>query len=97
VSIPADDLDARVEAALGAADAEAALIALVQALYAEGLDEDEVLDLLGAAQLRRRAREAAGQPTDEAAEDALVSVADRVAGFCSPHAALRRTSGRAQA
>jgi len=85
----AQEMHERVEVALRETDAEKALICLVKALCTEGLGEAEVLGLVVAAQGRRRDLEDAGHATDEAAEDAIVSVGDYVSGFCSPHALLQ--------
>ena len=65
----AAELHRRSEVALHDDEAEQAFTRLVRELYAEGLDEAEVLGLMVAVQARRRALEEAAQPKDERVQE----------------------------
>lgn len=78
----------RIEQALLAPDAEAALAQLAREMKAEGLSQREVYDLFES-QLRHHRSD-----SDESSYDALADTMDRIIGWCNPEQRIFETELR---
>jgi hypothetical protein len=79
--MPNPDHMSRIDSALGSAEPEGSLVALIRDLEKEGLDPSEIYALFEEQLLRHR-------DTNEAFYDDLADMMDRIADWCSPEQRL---------